>query len=250
MRRLLALPLALAGIFIAASVAHAASPTTPTVPLPSGTAVSQALSSNPQITLLVALAVLAVIPGIVLLMTSFTRIAVVLSLLRTALGLTQVPPNQVIIGLALFLTFFTMAPTLSAVDKAAVAPYLAGRITATQAAQRAETPIKQYLATGTRQQDLALFMSATHAAKPKNLSQVPLTALVPAYTISQLTIAFEMGVLLFVPFVIIDFIVASVLMSLGMMMVPPTLISLPLKLLLFVLMDGWGLVVQSLLTTH
>ena len=220
------------------------------IPAPSGPAVTHALQANPQISLLAMLSLLAVLPGVVLLMTSFTRIVVVLSLLRTALGLNQVPPNQVIIGLALFLTLFTMAPTLTKVESAAITPYLSGKITATQAATRAETPMKQFLAAGTRQQDLAIFLAAQNGGKSQvtSLSKVPLTALVPAYTISQLTIAFEMGVLLFVPFVIIDFIVASVLMALGMMMVPPTLISLPLKLLLFVLMNGWGLVVQNLLT--
>ncbi len=226
--------------------AFAASP----LPAPSGPTVAHALQTNPQISLLALLSLLAVLPGVVLLMTSFTRIVVVLSLLRTALGLNQVPPNQVIIGLALFLTLFTMAPTLSKVESAAVTPYLQGRITAIQAATRAETPMKQFLAAGTRQQDLAVFLASSGKSQVPALKDVPLTALVPAYTISQLTIAFEMGVLLFVPFVIIDFIVASVLMALGMMMVPPTLISLPLKLLLFVLMNGWGLVVQTLLTTH
>jgi len=218
---------------------------------PSGPSVAHALQSNPQISLLAMLALLAVLPSAVLLMTSFTRIVVVLSLLRTALGLNQVPPNQVIIGLSLFLTLFTMAPTLTKVEQAALTPYLSGKITATQAATRAETPIKEFLAAGTRQQDLSLFLAAQSGkSQVTSLAKVPLTALVPAYTISQLTIAFEMGVLLFVPFVIIDFIVASVLMALGMMMVPPTLISLPLKLLLFVLMNGWGLVVQSLLSMH
>ncbi len=221
------------------------------IPAPSGPAVAHALQTNPQISLLAMLSLLAVLPGVVLLMTSFTRIVVVLSLLRTALGLNQVPPNQVIIGLSLFLTLFTMAPTLSKVESAALTPYLAGRITATQAASKAETPMKQFLAAGTRQQDLAIFLAAQSGkSQVASLNKVPLTALVPAYTISQLTIAFEMGVLLFVPFVIIDFIVASVLMALGMMMVPPTLISLPLKLLLFVLMNGWGLVIQNLLTMH
>jgi flagellar biosynthetic protein FliP len=241
------LPLGLLGlILLLPGQAFAAS----LVPAPSGPSVAHALQQSPQISLLALLSLLAVLPGVVLLMTSFTRIVVVLSLLRTALGLNQVPPNQVIIGLALFLTFFTMAPTLSRVEQAAVSPYLSGRITATQAATRAETPIKEFLAAGTRQQDLAIFLSASGKSQVPSLKEIPLTALVPAYTISQLTIAFEMGVLLFVPFVIIDFIVASVLMALGMMMVPPTLISLPLKLLLFVLMNGWGLVVQSLLTTH
>ena len=160
------------------------------------------------------------------------------------------PPSQVIIGLALFLTFFTMAPTLNKVENTAMAPYLAGKINLTQAATRAQVPVKAFLARGTRQQDLQIFLSAEGAPAPKSPQDVPLSALVPAYTISQLTLAFEMGVLLFVPFVIIDFIVASVLMALGMMMVPPTLISLPLKLLLFVLMDGWGLVVQTLITSR
>ncbi|MDA8345045.1 MAG: flagellar type III secretion system pore protein FliP [Thermaerobacter sp.] len=246
MRRFLPLALALASFLLfLPQQALAAAP-----PLPSGPSVSHALQTNPQITLLALLSILAILPGVVLLMTSFTRIVVVLSLLRTALGLNQVPPNQVIIGLSLFLTFFTMAPTLSRVETTALQPYLSGRINLSQAAARAQTPIKAYLARGTRQQDLAVFLHAENAPVPKTVQDVPLSALVPAYTISQLTLAFEMGVLLFVPFVIIDFIVASVLMALGMMMVPPTLISLPIKLLLFVLMDGWGLVVQTLLTSR
>ena len=222
----------------------------PNLPAPSGPAVAKALQTSPQLELLGLLALLSIVPSVVLLMTSFTRIVVVLSLLRTALGLNQVPPNQVIVGLALFLTIFTMAPTLTQVENQALGPYLSGRLTASQALSAAETPMKDFLAKGTRQQDLAIFLSASGEKAPKSLKDVPLTALVPAYTISQLTIAFEMGVLLFVPFVIIDFIVASVLMALGMMMVPPTLVSLPLKLLLFVLMNGWGLVIQSLLTSR
>lgn len=248
MRRLLTLPLAAALLVLFAATARAAG--TGTLTLPSGPSVAHSLGANPQMTLLILLAVLAVVPGMVLLMTSFTRIVVVLSLLRTALGLNQVPPNQVIIGLSLFLTLFTMAPTLSRVEQVALTPYFAGRLTASQAIAKAQSPVKDYLAAGTRQQDLALFMRAEKLPAPKNLAAVPLSALVPAFTVSQLTLAFEMGVLLFVPFVIVDFIVASVLMSLGMMMVPPTLISLPLKLLLFVLMDGWGLVVQTLITSR
>ncbi len=244
MRRLYALAPLLLALLVVPQRALAAAP------LPSGPSVSHALQSNPQITLLALLSLLAILPGVVLLMSSFTRIVVVLSLLRTALGLNQVPPNQVLIGLALFLTFFTMAPTLSRVETTALQPYLAGRINLSQAATRAQVPVKAFLARGTRQQDLAIFLDVEHAPPPKSVQDVPLSALVPAYTISQLTLAFEMGVLLFVPFVIIDFIVASVLMALGMMMVPPTLISLPLKLLLFVLMDGWGLVVQTLLTSR
>lgn len=217
---------------------------------PSGPSVTQALQSTPQISLLFLLAALAVLPGVVLLMTSFTRIVVVLSLMRTAIGLNQVPPNQVIIGLALFLTFFTMAPTITQIENRAMTPYLQGKMSLSQAGAAAQVPLKQFLAKGTRQSDLQLFLSAEGAKAPKDVQAVPLSALVPAYTISQLTVAFEMGVLLFIPFVIVDFIVASVLMALGMMMVPPTLISLPVKLLLFVLMNGWALVVQSLLVAR
>ncbi len=244
MRRLLGLlPLLLLVLLLPQQALAAA-------PLPSGPSISHALQTNPQITLLALLALLAILPGVVLLMSSFTRIVVVLSLLRTALGLNQVPPNQVIVGLSLFLTFFTMAPTLSKVETTALQPYLAGKINLIQASKRAQVPVKDFLARGTRQQDLQVFLNVENAPAPKTVQDVPLSALVPAYTISQLTLAFEMGVLLFVPFVIIDFIVASVLMALGMMMVPPTLISLPLKLLLFVLMDGWGLIVQTLLTSR
>jgi len=217
---------------------------------PSGTRVAQALSQDPTLSILGLLAVLALLPGIILLMTSFTRIVVVLSLVRTALGLNQVPPNQVLIGLAIFLTLFVMAPTLSKVESTALTPYLEGKVTVAVAAQRAEVPLKTFLASGTRQSDLELMLNESGQKAPTSVQKIPLATLVPAYTISQLTLAFEMGVLLFIPFVIIDFIVASVLMALGMMMVPPTLISLPVKLLLFVLMNGWAMVIQSTLAVR
>jgi len=246
-KALTATPIVLATLIVAAHPALAASPTSV---LPSGTSVATALSQSPQLSLLAVLVLLAALPGIVLLMTSFTRIVVVLSLVRTALGLNQVPPNQVLVGLAIFLTLFAMGPTLAQVESHAVTPYLSGRITASQAATAAQTPLRTFLAHGTRSSDLQMFYSLEGKTEPAKIDRVPLTTLVPAYTISQLTIAFEIGVLLFIPFVIIDFIVASVLMALGMMMVPPTLISLPIKLLLFVLMNGWALVVQSALVVR
>lgn len=246
MRRLRWVPWVALFVGLFARPAFAAGP-----PTPSGTSVSQALSQDPTLSILGLLAVLALLPGIILLMTSFTRIVVVLSLVRAALGLNQVPPNQVVVGLAIFLTLFVMAPTLSKVETTALNPYLQGQVTLAQASHRAEKPLKTFLAEGTRQSDLALMLRESgQNTPPKSIQSIPLSTLVPAYTISQLTLAFEMGVLLFIPFVIIDFIVASVLMALGMMMVPPTLISLPVKLLLFVLMNGWALVVQSMLSVR
>lgn len=209
----------------------------------------QTLLSSPEFGLMAIVAGLVVLPGVLLLMTSFTRIVVVLSLARTAVGTATTPPNQVIIALALILTLFTMAPTLSAINQQAVSPYMAGQIDITTALSQAEAPIKEFMAQGTRAQDLITLMQASGEPRPASLSQVPLLTLVPAFAVSQLTLAFQMGFLLFLPFLVIDFLVSSILMSLGMMMLPPTVVSLPFKLLLFVLVNGWGLLVGTLVTT-
>lgn len=209
----------------------------------------QSLAASPTIALMAIVGGIVVLPGILLLMTSFTRIAVVLSLARTAVGTPQTPPNQVIVGLALILTLFSMAPTLTAVNRAAITPYMAGRIGISQALDAAQVPVKQFMAQGTRQQDLVTLLQASGQPQPKSLGQVPLLTLIPAFAVSQLTLAFQMGFLLFLPFLLIDFLVSSVLMSLGMMMLPPTVVSLPFKLLLFVLVNGWGLLVGSLVAT-
>lgn len=205
-------------------------------------------SSSPSQTLgiLALLTLLTFVPAILLTMTAFTRIITVLSFTRSALGLQQTPPNPVLIGLALFLTFFVMAPTFSQINHQAVEPYLHGRLSLLAAGQAALHPLRIFMYNQTRPSDLALFLHLDHVRPPRGLGGVPTVALIPAFIISELKTAFEIGVYIFIPFVVVDLVVSTVLMSMGMMMVPPTLISLPLKLLLFVLADGWNLVVQSL----
>lgn len=200
-----------------------------------------------SIKLIILLTILSVAPSILLLMTSFTRIAIVLSFVRTALGTQQMPPNQVIMGLSLILTFFIMGPTFQDVNKQALQPFLEGKISQEEAAEQAVAPMKEFMAKQTRESDLKLFLEYRNQTKEiQSVQDIPLTSLVPAFAISELKTAFQMGFLIFIPFIIIDMIVASVLMAMGMMMVPPSLISLPFKILLFILVDGWHLVVQSL----
>ncbi|NUI60947.1 flagellar type III secretion system pore protein FliP [Bacillus amyloliquefaciens] len=197
--------------------------------------------------LLLLLTVFSVAPGILILMTCFTRIVIVLSFVRTSLATQNMPPNQVLIGLALFLTFFIMAPTFSEINKEALTPLMDNKISLDEAYTKAEKPIKEYMSKHTRQKDLALFMNYAKMKKPESIQDIPLTTMVPAYAISELKTAFQMGFMIFIPFLIIDMVVASVLMSMGMIMLPPVMISLPFKILLFVLVDGWYLIVKSLL---
>lgn len=209
-------------------------------------------SVSPQGTLgavqiIVLLTILSLAPAILVMMTAFTRIVVVLSFVRSALSLQQAPPNQVLIGLALFLTLFVMTPTLTAVNQGALQPYLQGKISQSTAVSRAELPFKEFMAKQTNTQDVELFLLYRHEALPKKLTQLPLTTLVPAFAVSELTTAFQIGFMIYIPFLIIDLVVATTLMSMGMMMLPPVLISLPFKLLLFVMVNGWYLVVKSLL---
>ncbi|MCM3489568.1 flagellar type III secretion system pore protein FliP [Alkalihalophilus marmarensis] len=199
------------------------------------------------IQLLIVLTVLSLAPGILILMTSFTRIVIVLSFVRQGLATQSMPPNQVLIGLALFLTFFIMAPIFAEVNEQALTPFLEGELTQEQALEQAAVPMKEFMAKHTREKDLALFMGYAGMDRPESLDDIPLTALIPAFAISELKTAFQIGFLIFVPFLVIDMIVASVLMSMGMMMLPPVMIALPFKILLFVLVDGWYLIVQSLL---
>jgi flagellar biosynthetic protein FliP len=196
--------------------------------------------------LLVGLTVLAVAPAILLMATSFTRIVVVLSLLRSAIGIPNLPPNQVLLGLALFLTLFVMAPVWGRIQTEALEPYLAGRIDEGEAFAAATEPLRTFMLGQTRESDLATFVDLARTPRPASAADVPLEVLVPAFVTSELRTAFTMGFLLFVPFLVIDLVVASALMSMGMVMVPPTQIALPFKLLLFVLVDGWVLVVGSL----
>ena len=190
--------------------------------------------------------VLALAPSILIMVTSFTRIVVVLSLLRTAIGLQTAPPNSVMVSLALFLTFFIMQPTLQAAYDQGVAPLLAGQIQVQEAFDKGSVPLHDFMATNVREADVQLFYDLSKEEPPADAATIPLKILVPAFMISELRRAFEIGFLLFLPFVIIDMVVASVLMSMGMMMLPPVVISLPFKLIFFVLVDGWHLVAGSL----
>ncbi|SEF47953.1 flagellar biosynthetic protein FliP [Caloramator fervidus] len=200
-----------------------------------------------NIKLLILLTSLTFIPSIVLLMTSFTRIIVVLGFVRNALSTQQSPPNQVLIGLALFMTFFIMAPVYDKVNNTAIQPYIKGKITQDQAIEIGSKPIKDFMLRQTREKDLALFYNAAKIDKPKDRYDVPFKILIPAFVISELKTAFQIGFMIFVPFIVIDMVVASILMSMGMFMLPPVTISLPFKILLFVLADGWHLVVKSLI---
>jgi flagellar biosynthetic protein FliP len=193
--------------------------------------------------------VLSFAPAILVLMTSFTRIVVVLSFVRNALGTQQLPPTQVIIGLSMFLTFFVMMPTFTELNNTALQPYLNNQITKEQALTNAEQPLRAFMFKQTREKDLELFVSLSQTEKPKTYGDIPTYVLVPAFVISELKTAFQMGFAIFIPFMIIDMIVASTLMSMGMMMLPPMMISLPFKILLFILVDGWHLVIQSLVSS-
>ncbi len=196
--------------------------------------------------LLLIMGLLTILPGLILMMTSFTRILVVLSILRQALGLQQSPPNQVLIGLALFLSLFVMAPTLERVNANAIAPYSAGTINAEQAIAVGGREFHAFMIRQTRERDLAMFADMANAGKFARPADVPFSILLPAFVTSELKTAFQIGFMLFLPFLVIDLVVSSVLMSLGMMMMSPTIVSLPFKLLLFVLVDGWALLMGSL----
>ncbi|MFJ8063809.1 flagellar type III secretion system pore protein FliP [Psychrobacillus sp. NPDC096426] len=200
-----------------------------------------------SIKLMLLLTVLSLAPSILILMTSFARIVIILSFVRTALATQQMPPNQVIVGLALFLTFFIMAPTFQQVNEEALTPLFNEEITLEQAYENASGPFKEFMSKHTRQKDLELFLRYTEAERPETIDDIPLTVMVPAFALSEIKTAFQIGFMIFIPFLVIDMIVASILMSMGMMMLPPVMISLPFKILLFVLVDGWYLVMKSIL---
>jgi flagellar biosynthesis protein FliP len=204
-------------------------------------------SVSTSVRLVLVLTVLSLAPSILILMTCFARIVIVLSFVRTSLATQQMPPNQVLIGLALFMTFFIMAPTFQEVNETALTPLFNEEINLEEAYERATEPFKEFMSEHTRQKDLELFLNYAGVDKPKTIQDIPITALVPAFAISEMKTAFQMGFMIFIPFLVIDMIVASVLMSMGMMMLPPVMISLPFKILLFVLVDGWYLVTKSLL---
>lgn len=196
---------------------------------------------------LLFLSALSFLPAILLMMTAFTRIVIVLSLLRQALGTMQAPPNQVIVGLSLFLTFFVMSPVLDKIYTQAYQPYSEQKMTFNQALEKGAVPLKEFMLKQTRQKDLAFFIEASGSAKPNGPEDVGLKVLVPAYVTSELKTAFQIGFLVLIPFLVIDLVVATVLMAMGMMMVSPVVISLPFKLMLFVLVDGWTLLMGSLI---
>ena len=203
-----------------------------------------------SITILIALTLLSVAPALLLMTTAFTKVFVVLSITRNALGLTNVPPNQVIAGLALFISLFIMSPTLSAMNRDGVQPYLKGDKTQSVAYHDGVKPLQDFMLKHTRKDEIALFTKVADKPQPKNRDDVPLSTLVPAFVLSELRAAFIIGFVVYVPFLVIDMVVSAALMSLGMMMLPPVSVSLPFKMLLFVLVNGWGLIVTSLVASY
>lgn len=199
-----------------------------------------------SIQLLIILTILTLAPSILIMMTSFTRIVIVLSFIRNALGMQQTPPNQIIIGLALFLTFYIMAPVGQIISDEAIKPYINEEIDFTQALDNAMEPIREFMFKQTRNKDLALFLNISEIGQAESLDDIPNYVLIPAFIISELKTAFQIGFVIYIPFLIIDMVVSSTLMSMGMMMLPPVIISLPFKILLFILVDGWNLVAKSL----
>lgn len=240
----------------AAPVITTPSVPTPQAPTPGATGISINLGNNTKtggqsatsspLSIVLLLTLISIVPALLILMTSFTRIVIVLGLTRNALNLNGVPPNQVLIGLALFLTLFVMGPVFSAVNHDAVQPYMKGEITQSQAFDKGMKPMREFMLKQTRQKDIALFVKLSGEARPKTPDKLATTTLIPAFVISELRAAFIIGFVIFIPFLVIDMVVSATLMSMGMVMLPPVLISLPFKLLLFVVMDGWLLVVQSL----
>jgi flagellar biosynthetic protein FliP len=248
MKKALTIAALLAGVLMVPAMAHAAGGGGVGVP---NINISMGNGNNPKETvaalrILILFTVLSLAPAILIMMTSFTRIVVVLSFLRQALATQNMPPNQVIIGLSLFLTFFVMAPVWQDIQTNALTPFMEEKIDQTTAISRAEAPIRQFMFSQVREKDLALFLELGRVAKPKTRRDVPTWVLIPAFMVSELKTAFTIGFMLYLPFLIIDMVVASVLMAMGMMMLPPVVISLPFKLLLFVLVDGWELVIGSL----
>ncbi len=225
-------------------------PTAPTVPIPQ-VQIGVGQAKSPQevvgaLQILLLLTVLALAPTLLVMVTSFTRIIVVLSFVRTAVGTQQVPPNQVLAGLALLLTFFVMQPVIKDVNANAVQPYLKHQISQSVALDRAAKPLRAFMFKQTREKDIMLFYAISKEPRPAKQSDVPTYLLVPAFVLSELKTAFEIGFAIYIPFIVIDMVVASILLSMGMMMIPPVLISLPFKVLIFILIDGWDLTVSAL----
>ena len=221
------------------------------IPIPTIT-IGIGQSTNPSdlvktLQIVILLTVITLAPSILVLMTSFTRIVIVLHFLRQALGTQQMPPSQIIVGLSLFLTFFVMRPVIVQINHNALQPYLKKEITQKEAFHRALIPLRKFMLKQTRKKDLALFLSFTRKTRPKNINEVSTLTIIPAFVVSELRTAFQMGFLIYIPFLVLDMVVASVLLSMGMMMLPPVMVSLPFKLMLFVLADGWHLLVGSLI---
>ena len=224
---------------------------TPQLQAPGVTLSVDPIDGQPQdvstgVELLVLLTILSIAPSILILGTCFTRIVIVLSMLRSAIGTPTVPPNQVIIGLSMLLTFFIMAPVYDRINAEAIQPYTRNEISQETAINLAIEPVREFMFKQTRQKDIALFMELNGSSRPETAEDVPTVALFPAFVISELRTAFTMGFILYIPFLVIDIVISSVLLSMGMMMLPPSLISMPFKILLFVMVDGWYLIVNSL----
>ena len=247
---------AVTGVLLAGSAA--AAPTAPTAPVPpavpavdGGVDISVGSGSpSTSITLILAVTVLSVAPSALLLTTSFTKIAIVLSLTRNALGLQQSPPNSVLTGIALFLTLFVMGPVFSDVNEVAVEPYTDGAITVSQAYDAGVVPLREFLLSNTRDDELALMVGLSGEEQPEDTASVSMTTLVPAFVLSELKSAFIIGIVIFIPFLVLDMLVSAALMAMGMMMVPPSVVSLPFKLLLFVVVDGWALITTALVGSY
>jgi flagellar biosynthetic protein FliP len=252
------LMLAVAAAMVLLADPASAAPTAPTAPtapvapvVDSGVNISVGGNSpSTAVTLILAITVLSIAPSALLLVTSFTKILVVLSLTRNALGLPTSPPNQVLTGIALFLTIFVMGPVFSDINDAAVQPYLDGTITASQAYDAGEAPLKTFLLDNTRDDELKLMIGLSGEEKPADAESVSMMTLVPAFVLSELKSAFIIGLVVFIPFLVLDMLVSAALMAMGMMMVPPSVVSLPFKLLLFVVVDGWGLIATALVGSY
>ncbi|MCU1574198.1 MAG: flagellar biosynthesis protein flip [Micrococcaceae bacterium] len=230
-------------------------PTAPATPAPADSGVTVQLNGadgtpSAAIVTMLGITLLSVAPAVLLMMTSFTKIFVVLAMTRNALALPNIPPNQVLAGLALFLSFFIMSPVLIDVNNLGVQPYLNGDIDFAAAIDAASKPLQAFMTAHTRQEDIALMTRAAGMANPENAAAVPLTTLIPAFMISELRAAFIIGFVIFIPFLVIDIVVSAALMSMGMMMLPPVMVSLPFKILLFILVDGWGLVITALIQSY
>jgi flagellar biosynthetic protein FliP len=250
-------------VMVAAQAGHAApvdptvptDPATPTPPTDAGGGLTVEINGpdgapSSAIVTLVGITLLSVAPALLLMMTSFTKIFVVLAMTRNALALPSIPPNQVLAGLALFLSLFIMAPVITDINNLAVQPYIGGKMDFTDAINAASEPLRHFMLAHTREEDLALMTRAADKPNPESPDAVPILTLIPAFMISELRAAFIIGFVIFVPFLVIDLVVSAALMSMGMMMLPPVMISLPFKILLFVLVDGWGLIITSLINSY